>query len=304
VRAGGRGLPRAWLLALLPGGVGVLLALALGLSHYRSWRLTIELPWFVGGVGLGMSSLIVAGLVWWQRERRARERIASLHEATADDRRRLLQRLDHELKNPLTAIRAGVANITEAPGENPQAFGSVVAQTDRLSRLAADLRKLGELETRVLERAPVDIGEVLEEVVELVRERPDVADRKLTLLVPRAPWPLPKASGDHDLLFLAIHNLVENAVKFTQPGDSVEVRAYEEGEWIVIEVADTGPGIPEDELPFVWEELARGKQARAVPGTGLGLALVRSIVHRHGGQPTIRSRVGQGTVVTVRLPQG
>jgi two-component system OmpR family sensor kinase len=67
-------------------------------------------------------------------------------------------------------------------------------------------------------------------------------------------------------------------------------------------VADTGPGIPEDETPRVWDELHRGRAARGIPGSGLGLALVRAIVERHGGQVTIRSRLGQGTVVRVRLP--
>jgi two-component system OmpR family sensor kinase len=71
---------------------------------------------------------------------------------------------------------------------------------------------------------------------------------------------------------------------------------------VAIEVADTGPGIPQEELPRAWEELYRGQGAQGVPGSGLGLALVRAIVERHGGQVTLRSRAGQGTVVTMRLP--
>jgi signal transduction histidine kinase len=80
------------------------------------------------------------------------------------------------------------------------------------------------------------------------------------------------------------------------------VRALEDGSSVVVEVADTGPGIPADELPHVWEELYRGKGARGVQGSGLGLALVRAIVERHGGSVSLRSRVDQGTVVTARLP--
>jgi two-component system OmpR family sensor kinase len=82
----------------------------------------------------------------------------------------------------------------------------------------------------------------------------------------------------------------------------VEVRAFEDGTFVAIEVADTGPGIPEDEEAQVWEELYRGQGARGVPGSGLGLALVRAIVERHGGGVSLRSRAGQGTVVTMRLP--
>ena len=97
-------------------------------------------------------------------------------------------------------------------------------------------------------------------------------------------------------------NLVANAVKFSPPGATIEVRALEEDRHAVIEVADTGIGIPDDEIDLVWEELARGTAARAVPGSGIGLALVRTIVDRHGGSVFVRSRVGQGTVVRLRFP--
>jgi two-component system OmpR family sensor kinase len=287
----------------LPAALGLLLGLLSSPGPLPNPKLFVraDASLVYGLAGLLLSALIAGGLFVYERERRIREHIADLQKQAADDRRRLLQRLDHELKNPLTAIRAGVANLSEAPAESGEALSSVVAQTVRLSRLAADLRKLGELETRPLEHTAVDTGELLREVVALVRERPEVADRKLTLMLPQAPWPLPHVSGDRDLLFLAMHNLVENAIKFTQPGDTVEVRGYEEREEVVIEVADTGPGIPEDEVPYVWDELSRGQAARSVPGTGLGLALVRAIISRHNGEAAIRSRVGQGTVVTVRL---
>ena len=82
----------------------------------------------------------------------------------------------------------------------------------------------------------------------------------------------------------------------------MEVRASEDGDGLLLEVADTGFGIPADEIGQVWQELARGRAARSLPGTGIGLALVRVIVIRHGGQVAIRSREGQGTVVSIRLP--
>jgi two-component system OmpR family sensor kinase len=103
-------------------------------------------------------------------------------------------------------------------------------------------------------------------------------------------------------LLLVFHNLLDNADKFCEPGDTIEVRAFEDGSVVVVEVADTGPGIPPEELPHIWEELYRGEKARGVPGSGLGLALVRAIVERHHGQISLRSREQQGTVVTVRLP--
>jgi two-component system OmpR family sensor kinase len=237
-------------------------------------------------------------------DRRYRRALIRFQHRAATERRRFLRRLDHELKNPLTAIRAGLANLSSLPGEAARqtALNSVEAQTLRLSRLASDLRKLAELETRPLELAPVNLTELLQEVTAVAGESPKANQRRLTLNVPQAPWPLPTISGDPDLLFLAVHNLLDNALKFTQPGDTVELRAFEDGARVVIEVADTGPGIPESELPHIWEELYRGQGARGVPGSGLGLALVRAITDRHGGQLSIRSRVGQGTVVTLRLP--
>ena len=255
-------------------------------------------------VGLALSILAVMGLVPWEWARwRCAQREAGIRAQAAEERLRFLQRLDHELKNPLTAMRAGLANLANGLGlEAQEVLASVEAQVVRLSQLTADLRKLAELETRSLERVPVDIAELLQEAVALAQEQPGAASRQLTLVLPQAPWPVPDILGDWDLLFLAVYNLLDNAQKFTRPGDTVEVRASEDGTHVVVEVADTGPGIPEEEVPRVWEELYRGQGARGVPGSGLGLALARAIAERHGGRVALRSRVGQGTVVTMRLP--
>ena len=163
----------------------------------------------------------------------------------------------------------------------------------------ADLRKLAELERHSLERTPVDVGQLLAEAAELARETPD---REVSLTLPQAPWPLPPIPGDRDLIFLACHNLLDNACKFTRPGDAIEVRAFEDGRWVVVEVADTGPGILADDLPHVFEELYRGENARGIEGSGLGLALVRAVAQHHGGNVAVRSREGEGTAFTLRLP--
>ena len=253
-------------------------------------------------------TMLCAGATFFSdwSEHRLEAQAHNLHAEANDERRRFLRRLDHELKNPLTAIRAGLANISEgtsAPARQ-EALSSVEAQALRLSRLAADLRKLAELETRPVERVPVDMAAMLEEAFTLAQDSPEAAERRLNLTLPRAPWPLPKISGDQDLLFLAVHNLLDNAIKFTRPGDTIEVRAIEDGSNVVVEVADTGPGIAEEDIPHVWEELYRGQGARGVPGSGLGLALVRAIADRHNGQVSLRSRAGQGTVFTLKLPVG
>jgi two-component system OmpR family sensor kinase len=296
-----------WLAALAPAVVGLVLALYFFLyfdlrnDHIVYLRADIGSVTLLIGLILSGLALGVVALLEWARQNRQKAALEA-----AEDRRRFLRRLDHELKNPLTAMRAGLANLNESPsGEvRRESLASVEAQTLRLSRLSADLRKLAELEVRLVERAPVDMPLLLREAFSMAQEQPEAAERRLSLSIPQAPWPLPSVTGDTDLLLLAVHNLLVNALKFTRPGDTVELRAFEDGANIVIEVADTGPGIPEDEQPHVWEELYRGEAGRGVPGSGLGLALVRAIAERHNGKTGLRSRVGQGTVFTLRLPVG
>jgi two-component system OmpR family sensor kinase len=251
--------------------------------------------------GLG-AGLVLAGwflLLDWSKARRGKVK-QQVEARAAEERRRFLQRLDHEMKNPLTVMQVGLENLGE--DSDPKTLESVKAQTLRLSRLVADLRKLSDLETLPIEFASINLAEILKTVVGITEENRSAKEIKLMLNLPQAPWPLPSVSGDGDLLLQAFLNLLDNAIKFSEPGDTIEVRASEDGRMVVVEVADTGPGIPEEELPYVWQELYRGQGARGIPGSGLGLALVRVIIERHGGQVNIRSRVEQGTVVIVRLP--
>jgi two-component system, OmpR family, sensor kinase len=223
-----------------------------------------------------------------------------------ESRRQFIRRLDHEIKNPLTGLQAALVNMTEASADSDRHRAGENARhaLDRLKRLLADLRKLAELEERPLERLPVDIPGLLEEVTEAIKSLPAASERKVNLLIARVPWPFPPVTGDRDLLSLVFYNLLENALKFTVAEDSVEVRALEDGRSIVVEVADSGAGIPPAELPKIFEELYRGVNARGTEGSGLGLALTRRIVVLHGGIVEVRSRQDdpRGTVFTVRLP--
>ena len=289
----------------------VLIPLVLGVAAAMIWQRGVaENPilYLRADVGtafllLGIAGAFVSAAVIAVAERRrlAVARAASAAaEAEADSRRRFMRRLDHEVKNPLTAMRAALANMNG--NLDPAAMRSLGNQVDRLARLSADLRKLTDLEIQPLEQDDVDLAALLAEIVDMARDRPDAAQRKMLLVVPQAPWPLAPVPGDRDLLFLAFHNLVDNAFKFSGDGATIEIRAYEDGASVAVEVADTGPGVPAEELPHLGEELYRGSAAVGVEGSGLGLALVRAIVTRHGGTLAIRSRPGQGTVVTVRLP--
>lgn len=239
-----------------------------------------------------VTGALVTALLLLARRRQdaaaARQRAAV--DAVERSRRRFVQRLDHELKNPLTALLAALPED-----------GVARRQADRIRRLLADLRRVADVETAELDRAPVDIAAVLREAVESATA--DAGDgRTVRIDVPAAPWPLPAVAGDADLLLLAFYNLVANALKYTEPDDVIEVRAREAGPSIVVEVADTGPGIAPDEQDVVWEELARGGSAAGRPGSGIGLSLVRVIAARHGGSAGLRSRTGAGTSVQVTLP--
>jgi two-component system OmpR family sensor kinase len=245
--------------------------------------LLLALPFLAGGA-----------LLMWQAAR-VRRALAEQSAAQETERRRFIQRLDHELKNPLTAIQVQLDNLQAMEGDRREAIAEVRAQADRLAHLTRGLRRLADLETRALEFERMDIAEVLEEVVDLL-QAPD----RIALDVQRVPWPIPPVEGDRELLLMVFRNLADNALKYSTAG--VQVRARDMSGALVVEVIDTGRGIQPDELPLVAEELYRGSNTRDVPGSGLGLAIVRRIVERHGGRLELRSRAGQGTIAAVQIP--
>jgi two-component system OmpR family sensor kinase len=256
--------------------------------------LLVSIPWF-----------LITLYRQWNAEQRA-SGVVRERRKHAEAQRRFLRRLDHEVKNPLTGIRAALANLegAGAGGSTPSAIPDIQQQVERLTRLTAGLRKLADLEVIPLEYAKVDLGKLLQETVDAVRAHPSGSGRDLRLVVPSVPWPLPQITGDRDLLSLAFFNLIENAMKYTSRQDTVEVRASEQAGRVQVEIADTGPGIPAEEIPRLFEELYRGSNARGCEGSGLGLALVRRVVDRHAGTVTVRSRRdgARGTVFAVTLP--
>ncbi len=302
---------RPWMVgvAALPAAVGVLGALAaLALLPDMRLRFTTPLPVAISVAGLAISAIVVIALATVHLGRRARARASERGRAEGEEQqrqahRRFLARLDHELKNPVTAIHAAVA--TE-PGADGGALATIDAQARRLTTLVSELRKLADVETLPIEREPVDLEEVARDAVAAVsdqlRSSQNGEHRTFAIVFPQAPWPLPRLRGDVDLLFLALYNLVSNAAKFSAAGDHIEIRGREDDGWAVIEVADTGVGIPAGEESAVWDELARGANAHGVPGSGLGLSIVAAVASRHNGQVSLRSREGHGTSVRVRLP--
>ena len=219
---------------------------------------------------------------------------------TLAEHRRFLQRLDHELKNPLTALRTGLGtlSLTCLDSQQRQIVETLETETLRLNRLVTDLRKLAALEAQPLNLQPLDIDAFVADFVQLEQERFEASQRTLTSHVDAARkiW-----IADEELLALALHNLLDNALKYTQPGDTIHLRISALHE-LAIEVSDCGIGIPVQALPQIWEELYRAEQVEKIPGSGIGLALVKAIVERHEGTVDVESKPGQGTTVSIRLP--
>lgn len=266
---------------------------------------------------LVLAGLAVGAFFAWRylRKREAALR-ESIETAASEDslakRNRMLIRLDHELKNPLTALRTSAASIRDVvrEGGSISEVESSAKQVDissrRVARLLADLRKLADVETRIIEYSRVDLDRLIHQAVEDASTAPGAEDRMIVATVARAPWRLPDVAGEEDLLLTAILNLLGNALKYSSQAEVVELRANEQiidsHRWVVVEVADTGSGIPLTEQEQVWDELSRGSRVRAVAGSGMGLSLVRAIVTRHGGSVQLFSQEGVGTSVRMVLP--
>jgi two-component system OmpR family sensor kinase len=316
---------RSWIIwILLPIGVGLLLSLLAGLLFPDEFPFLTSVDLGITGIVFGMgirNSRLVAFLLGyivtlvvllvrrWDKQHVAQAQVmyADYLQIERENRRNFMRRLDHEIKNPLTGLRAALVNLkeTKTDEERQRAVRNANRAVERLIHLLTDLRKLSDLEERAIERIPVDVPELLDDVVTAARVIPAYEGREVNLLIPKVPSPFPSIVGDRDLLLLAAYNLVENALKFTSEDESVEVRALEDGRSIVIEVADTGMGIPPEDLGSIFEELYRGSNARGTEGSGLGLALVNRIATLHGGGVGVRSSQTEprGTVFTLRLPR-
>jgi len=297
------------LLIFLPLLVGVI-ASVIAQSIWDSvpillFKIDVGLVAFLSGLSLTLF-LLVFRLGVALSEKRSGKVIEETLRESEQGRQRFLRRLDHEIKNPLTGLRAALVNLQESgnSAERQRASDNASRAVERLTRLLTDLRKLSDLEERPIERILVDVPDLLDDVVEAARELPSYQGRNINLLIPKVPSPFPSVTGDRDLLVLAVYNLVENALKFTSAHDWLEIRALEDGKAIVIEVADSGAGISSEDQSKIFEELYRGSNAQSTEGSGLGLALVNRIVALHGGVVDVRSnqRQPRGTVFTVRLP--
>ncbi len=221
-------------------------------------------------------------------------------------RRDLVANVSHELKTPLAAIRGYAETLRDGalaePATAQRFIERIVQQCQRLQALLADLLTLSSLEReRAGPTEAVDLGQVIEEAIEVL----EGAAREHQVSVGRQVQPLPALEGEREALEKLCLNLIDNAIKYNRPGGRVWVRLFAEDDQQVLEVADTGRGIPESAIPRVFERFYRVDRGRSREegGTGLGLAIVKHAALRHGGSVEVESRLGEGSVFRVRLPQ-
>jgi two-component system sensor histidine kinase BaeS len=216
----------------------------------------------------------------------------------ADDRhrRQFLGDVAHELRTPLSVIRAQAEGIADGvyPGD-PTHLAPILKATETMERLVEDLRTLALAEAGALRIAQerVDMADVLTEVTD--SHRPAAEEAGVALSAEAEPAVV---TGDATRLRSVVDNLVTNALRHTSAGGSVQVRGRREGDSVMVEVADTGSGIPPEQLPHVFERFTKGPDS---PGSGLGLAIAQGIVQAHGGELTVESEVGRGSTFRVRL---
>jgi PAS domain S-box-containing protein len=260
------------------------------------------------------ASAIARDITERKRAEAERERLLVL-EREQNERLRELDRLkdefvalvSHELRTPLTSIRGYLELVLDGEAgdvsdEQRQFLAVVERNADRLLALVGDLLFLAQIEAGklTLEVGAVDVGAIASESVDAARPQADDKDITLSLAV----GPVPLLAGDGARIGQLVDNLVSNAVKFTPEGGRVDVRARARNGTAVIEVRDSGIGIPVEEQERLFERFFRSSNAaeRQIPGTGLGLAISKAIVEAHGGAIAVKSEVDVGTTFKVSLP--
>jgi signal transduction histidine kinase len=219
-------------------------------------------------------------------------------------RRDLVANVSHELKTPITAIRAHLENVldgVEAP--DPATLQVMLTQTERLSRLIDQLLELSRLESGELplRREEVELGPLVSQVLSEIEVARSDGGVEVSSDVPAD---LPAIEADRERVHQVLFNLLDNAVRFTPTGGSVTVSAERHDGSVEVRVADTGVGISPEHLPRLFERFYRADPARSRGdgGTGIGLAIARSVVEAHGGHIAAASEPGTGSVFTFDLP--
>lgn len=224
-------------------------------------------------------------------------------EMAFETQRRFTADASHELRSPLTALRGELElslRRERTEGEYRRAIASALEEATRLSELTADLLTLARSDSGAitLRLETVDLGERVAVALDKLRGRVEAAELTANVSIQSGPVGL----WDVRLVDQLVWNLLDNAVKYTDPGGSIDVSVASDEADLILEVADTEPGIPEEAIGRVFDRFSRLDEAHSAEGTGLGLSIVRAIAEAHGGSVKAANRETGGTVFQVTLP--
>jgi signal transduction histidine kinase len=224
-----------------------------------------------------------------------------------ESRNAFVAQATHELRTPLTNIRLYVDELLDPAPKEPRAQEAAInvisQEARRLERIVADMLSVSEIEAGSLRmhRDDVRLDTLLPELEEDYRVQAEDKNIRLRFELPPK---MPVIQGDRDKLALALHNVLGNALKYTPEGGQVTVSVQADARRVDVSVSDSGIGIRPEEQELIFEKFYRAKDARvrSITGSGLGLALAREVVRRHGGDITVRSEVDKGSTFTVSIP--
>ncbi len=223
-------------------------------------------------------------------------------------RREFIANVSHELRTPLTNVKSYAETIISSGDELPPELrnnfmGVIVSEADRMTRIVKDLLTLSKFDYGKMEMnvSRFPFAEAVENVCKAVAL--DAKNHAHTFTV-ECPAELPAVNGDRERIEQVIMNIISNAIKYTSDGGQITVTAGQEGKNVFVRVSDNGVGIPEKDLPRLFERFYRVDKARsrATGGTGLGLSIAKEILQQHQGDIRIESVYGEGTDVTIILP--
>jgi signal transduction histidine kinase len=290
----------------IPIGVGVLLfvMLLVGLGGAGVRRVVVPLDDLLAAAErIGQGEYTVRVEEKGPREVRSMARVLNKMAKRLDEldsrRRDLLADVTHELRTPLTVVQGNLEGMLDGVYPADEAnLRSLLEETKLLSRLVEELRTLALAESGALQlrKDPVDLSLLVSETTAAFQAQADAAGIVLKVATASDLPPLPLDGGR---IRQVLSNLLANALRYTPEGGRVTVSCQQSGESVLLEVQDSGPGIPAEELPYIFD---RFHQSTDEGGMGLGLAIARHLVEAHGGRIHAESQPGQGTTMRVELP--